>query len=108
MAKTFVGLRLSNGLLKIIDELAEKEGTSRTEVMEEALRRGLDDEIRFVEMLEKPLQRLFFKGMVNSGIVDLVCKAVGDGADPKRKKMAREGLKGRKAAVGVKAKPAVE
>jgi hypothetical protein len=93
MAKTFVGLRLNDDLLKLIDDLAEKEGSSRTEVMEDALRRGLDDEVRFVEMLERPLQGLIVKGLVKAGIVDAVCKALGDGADMKRTTLARGGLK---------------
>jgi predicted transcriptional regulator len=93
MPKTYVGLRVDDGLLKLVDELAEKEGRTRTAVMEDALERGLEEEAVYVRALEAPLRGAIIRGLVKSGFVDTIIKGIGAEVDEKRKELALSGLK---------------
>jgi predicted transcriptional regulator len=92
MAKVLISMRVDEDLLKLIDSVAEKEGVTRTDVMEFALRNGVKSEQEFVEALEKPLQRMLLQAATSKPFIDVISLLVGKQPNKRRVSLAHEGL----------------
>jgi len=90
-------VRVDEDLLRQIDEIAEKEGVTRTEIIETALFNGVKSEREFVENLEKPLQRMVMKFMTSRPLVDLISGVVGKQPSKRRVTLAHKGLRNQQA-----------
>jgi predicted transcriptional regulator len=98
MAKALISVRVDEDLLRQIDEIAEKEGVTRTEIIETALLNGVNNERQFVENLEKPLQRMVMKFMTSRPLVDLISGVVSKQPSKRRVNLAHKGLRNQRTA----------
>jgi metal-responsive CopG/Arc/MetJ family transcriptional regulator len=99
MAKVSVTIRLEQGLLDAIDEHAEWAGTTRTEVMEAALDRGLSYEQDFRKVFDHAGVRNLVDVLDRKGVLEGVAKLLRFEVDRRRVDALkyRVGVKGKRA-----------
>jgi hypothetical protein len=87
MATIAVGVRLEEGLVKRIDEIAEETGTTRTEIIERCIKFGMVREEEFVKM--GPVAMQVAKLMLSEPIVSVISAIAGKGPNEKQVKRFR-------------------
>jgi len=86
--KMTVSIRIEPDLLKDLDELVEKEGTTRSELIERMIAFGVRGENRFIKSMEHPIGGKFWKLMMSEEVVGFLDLISGGKVDPDRAQAA--------------------
>ncbi|MDP9175908.1 MAG: ribbon-helix-helix domain-containing protein [Planctomycetota bacterium] len=84
MAKVQTAIRIDQELLDIIDDIAQRQGETRTEVILAALERGLYEEQKFLQMAETPILGDFLRSIEKTGVLEVLAKALGHEIDQRK------------------------
>jgi len=84
MGKVQVAFRMDEELLKVIDDVAERSGQTRTDVVLAALERGVESEEMFVKLAESGVLREVINVLDKGGVVDAFAKVLNIEVDRRR------------------------
>ena len=84
MAKVVIGVRVEEEMVKLIDDVAERSGQSRTDVIINALDRGLYDEQSLLKVAESRVLREAMHYLKKMGLLDAMAKVLNAELDQRR------------------------
>jgi len=97
--KTVLSVRISMKLLGRIDDLVEKTGVSRADVIERALAVGLGDQEAFVKGLEGSVTGPLLELMLNQKFLNVVYAFTGQEVDPNQMTVVKNTAEKRRSAI---------
>ena len=89
MAKVQIAVRIDEDLLDAIDELAKAGGDTRTDVIADILKYGIEEERSFSERASNPVVSKLVSALADVGIAQDVAKLLGYEIDERRVQLVK-------------------
>lgn len=105
--KETLSVRIDPKLLQLLDQLCERSGLSRTEMVERCLEWGLHEQEDIINKLERPILGEIMHAMTQPAVLKVIIPLLGGEVDERQLKL-RDNIERKRRQRGTRAKPAME